>query len=117
MQTRICRFHMCKYSLQIKSWSLCMCIGISAQKNRAFWRKKGANGHFSVQKDGAKLDPSSVNGIGLTKLHPKAQKWTLLLARDGTYNVIGMNVPILTLSLPWPRSLVNLSFINVISIH
>ena len=41
---------------QIKSWSLCMCIGISAQKNRAFRLKKGANGHFSVKKDGAKPD-------------------------------------------------------------
>ena len=56
MQTRICRFHMCKYGLQIKTWSFCMCICVSAQQNRVFWRKKSANSHFSAKKDGAKPD-------------------------------------------------------------
>ena len=56
MQTRICRFHMCKYGLQIKSWSVCMYIGTSAQKNQVFRQKKSANGHFIVKKDGAKPD-------------------------------------------------------------
>jgi hypothetical protein len=56
MQTRICRFHMCKYGLQIKTWSFCMCICVSAQQNRVFRRKKRAISHFSAKKDGAKPD-------------------------------------------------------------
>ena len=56
MQTCICRFHMCKYGLQIKTRSFCMCICVSAQQNHVFRRKKSANSHFSAKKDGAKLD-------------------------------------------------------------
>ena len=33
-----------------------MCICVSAQQNRVFWRKKSANSHFSAKKDGAKPD-------------------------------------------------------------
>ena len=56
MQTCICRFHMCKYGQQIKTWSFCMCICVSAQQNCVFWQKKSANSHFSAKKDGAKPD-------------------------------------------------------------
>ncbi len=47
---------MCKYGLQIKTWSFCMCICISAQQNRVFRQKKSVNSHFSAKKDGAKPD-------------------------------------------------------------
>jgi hypothetical protein len=43
--------------------SLCMRISISAQKNQDFWLKKGANGHFSIKKDCAKLDQHRPNKI------------------------------------------------------
>jgi hypothetical protein len=51
-----------------------MCICVSLQQNRVFWRKKSANSHFALKKMVRSWTPSFVNGIGLKKSQPQ---WTM----------------------------------------